>query len=100
MGKIQNIKQAKRLLINYIYKLSNDINEDRVSINGKIIDANKDNPVSVVSIEIEANSIITKANAIVDICKNIKELERDQIEGVDLLKERSKILEDLEVYFS
>jgi len=99
-NNIINIKDNNILLVNYIYSLTKEIYTDKQEIQSHIIDSNKSKPVSTSYLKIRAESIKARAEAIINVCKNIEDIQADQFRDIDNLKERSKVIESLKVYFS
>jgi hypothetical protein len=97
---MENKKKTNKLLVNYIYSLTKDIYEDKTNIQNHIINATKDDPVRLSYIKILAESMKEKSQAIIDICENISDTDRELFENIDNLKERNEIIESLKIFFN
>jgi hypothetical protein len=97
---MENKKKTNKLLVNYIYSLTKDIYENKTSIQNHIIDATEDKPIRLEYIKILANNMKERSQAIIDICENISDTDRELFENIDNLKERNEIIESLKVFFN
>ena len=84
----------------YIYSLVDDIYARKVDLQNHIINSNKEKPVRTSYIKIQSEAIEQKARAISDICDAIDNNRSDILNKIDIIEDKDKARQGLEVYFS